>query len=68
MDPVTAACLELLKELEGKNVPLTFNDPNHRGVVFVYCGEDWELFSEAIREAVDRLQEKRLERRNLPGT
>jgi hypothetical protein len=65
MNPVQAACSELLKELEGKNDPITVNDPNHRGVVFAYSGDDWELFSQAIREAVDRVQEKRLERK--PG-
>jgi hypothetical protein len=62
MDPISSACSELLKELEGKNAPLTFNDPDRRGLVFVYSGDDWELFSQAIREAVDRVQEKRLER------
>ena len=61
MNPVQAACVELLKELEGKNVPITANDPNRRGEVFAYSGDDWELFSRAIREAVDRVQEKRLE-------
>jgi hypothetical protein len=61
MNPIQAACAELLKELEGKNVPITVNVPNHRGVVFAYCGDDWELFSQAIREAVDRVQKKRLE-------
>ena len=61
MDPVRAACLELLRELEGKNVPLTVNDPNYRGVVFVYSGENWEAFSEAIRRAVDQVQESLLE-------
>lgn len=60
MNPVQAQCSELLKELEGKNVPITVNDPNRRGVVFAYSGDDWELFSQAIREAVDRVQEKRL--------
>jgi hypothetical protein len=62
-NPVRTACLYLLKELEGTNVPLTLNYPDHRGVVFVYSGDDWELFSEAIREAIDRVQEKRLERK-----
>jgi hypothetical protein len=70
MNPVQAACSELLKELEGKNVPVTVNDPNYRGVVFAYSGDDWELFSQAIREAVDRVQAKRLENKpdsqNLP--
>jgi hypothetical protein len=63
MNPVQAACHALLKELEGKNIPLTVNDPDRRGVVFVYSGDDWELFSQAIREAIDRVQEKRQERR-----
>jgi hypothetical protein len=63
MNPVQAASLELLKAVEGNNVPLTVNDPNYRGVVFVYSGDDWELFSHAIREAVDRVQEARLGRR-----
>ena len=27
MNPIQAACAELLKELEGKNVPITVNDP-----------------------------------------
>lgn len=62
MNPVQAACQALLRELEGKNFPLTVNDPSHRGVVFVYSGDDWELFSQAIREAVDKLQETRLDR------
>jgi hypothetical protein len=30
-------------------------------VVFAYAGDDWEMFSQAIREAVDMVQEKRLE-------
>jgi hypothetical protein len=64
MDPIRAACLGLLKELEGKNCPLTVNDADHRGVVFVYSGDDWELFSQAIRSAVDKVQETRLERRS----
>jgi hypothetical protein len=62
MDPVKAACSELLIELAAKNYPLTVNDPDRRGVVFAYSGDDWELFSQAIREAIDRVQEKRLER------
>jgi hypothetical protein len=49
-----------LKAIEGKNVPLTLN----AGVVFVYSGEDWELFSNAIRQTVDKLQEERQARRN----
>jgi hypothetical protein len=61
MNPVQAACEALLKEIEGKNIPLTVNDSNYRGVVFAYSGDDRELFSQAIREAVDRLQEKRQE-------
>jgi len=64
MNPIQAASLELLRAVEGNNVPLTVNDPNYRGVVFVYSGDDWELFSDAIREAVDRVQEARLERKN----
>jgi hypothetical protein len=56
--------LELLKELEGKNVPLTVNDPNHRGVVFAYSGDNWQLFSDAIRKAVDKVQETLLQRKN----
>jgi hypothetical protein len=63
MNPVQAACHELLQELEGKNLPLTVNDPQRRGVVFVYNGDDWQLFSRAIREAVDKVQEARLERK-----
>jgi hypothetical protein len=59
MDPVRAACWELLKELKNKNVPLTANDPDHQVVVFVYSGDDWELFSHAIRQTVDRVQEQR---------
>jgi hypothetical protein len=62
MDPLTAKCLDLLKEVEGKNVPLTVNDSKHNGVVFVYSGENWEAFSAAIRQAVDRMQETLLER------
>jgi hypothetical protein len=50
-----------LEELAGKNIPLTFNDPDRRGMVFAYAGEDWEMFSQAIREAVDEVQERRLE-------
>jgi hypothetical protein len=64
MNPIQVACLALLKEVEGKNIPLTVNDPNYRGVVFVYSGDDWELFSQAIREAVDRVQEKRQQRKS----
>ena len=64
MNPVQAACSELLKELEDKNVPITVNDPNYRGVVFAYSGDDWELFSQAIRKAVDRVQEKHLENKS----
>jgi hypothetical protein len=64
MNPVEGACAELLKELSGKNVPITVNDPNRRGIVFAYSGDDWELFSQAIREAVDRVQEKRLENKS----
>ena len=62
MNPIQAVCSALLKELEGKNVPITVNDPNHRGVVFAYCGDDWEEFSQPIRSAVDRVREKRPER------
>ena len=62
MNPIEKACGALLEELAGKNMPLTFNDSNRRGVVFIYAGDDWEMFSEAIREAVDKVQEARLER------
>jgi hypothetical protein len=67
MDPFSAKCLELLREVEGKNVLLTFNNSNHRGLVFVYSGDNWEAFSEAIRQAVDRVQEALLERRSHPS-
>ena len=66
MNPIEKVCAELLDELTGKDIPLTFNDPNRRGVVFVYAGDDWELFSQAIRQAVDEVQEKRLERGRGP--
>jgi hypothetical protein len=66
MDPLTSASLELLKYVEGKNVPLTLNHPQQKGVVFVYSGEDWELFSHAIRQAVDQLKESLLERERGP--
>jgi len=64
MSPVQASCAALLKELEGKNAPITVNVPNYRGVVFAYSGDDWELFSQAIRKAVDRVQEKHLENKS----
>jgi PHD/YefM family antitoxin component YafN of YafNO toxin-antitoxin module len=64
MDPMTTKCLELLKEVEGKNVPLTVNNRTHRGVVFVYSGDNWEAFAEAIRQAVDKVQETLLERKS----
>jgi hypothetical protein len=57
-----AACAELLKEIEGKNVPITVNDPNYKGVVFAYSGDNWEAFSAAIRQAVDTVQEKLFKR------
>lgn len=63
MDPITTKCLELLKEVEGKNVPITVNNPTYKGVVFVYSGDNWEAFSEAIRQAVDKVQEALLERK-----
>lgn len=56
MDPIHAACQEVLRVMEGKNIPITVNDPNRKGVVFVYSGENWEVFSEAIRVAVDKVQ------------
>jgi hypothetical protein len=56
-DPVTPLCLQLLKEVDGKNVPLTLNYPSLQGVVFVYSGTNWELFTNAIRQAVDAVQE-----------
>jgi hypothetical protein len=63
----TAAGLKLLKLLEGNNVPLTLNYPDHQGVVFVYSGDNWELFSNAIRETIDRVQENLLEQRKMKG-
>jgi hypothetical protein len=64
MDTFTTKALELLKEVEGKNVPLTLNDSNHRGVVFVYSGDDWEDFSLAIFQAVNKVKETLLERKS----
>jgi hypothetical protein len=64
MDPMTMKCHELLKEVQGKNVPITVNAPAHRGVVFAYSGENWEAFSAAIRQAVDKVQEALLERKS----
>jgi hypothetical protein len=64
MDPITAACLELLKQVEDNKVPLTVNFSTHRGVVFVYSGENWEFFSAAIRQAVDNVQSTLLERKS----
>jgi hypothetical protein len=61
MDAITTAALELLKAVKANNVPLTLNVSSESGVVFVYRGENWELFSNAIRRAVD-LQERLLER------
>jgi hypothetical protein len=66
MDAIRAACSDLLDELEGKNVPLTINLPERRGVVFIYSGDNWQLFSDAIRQAVDRVQEAVLERGKGP--
>jgi hypothetical protein len=63
MDPIRSACHELMKEFEGKNLPLTVNVPQHHGVVFVYSGENWEAFSEAIRQAVAKVQEGLLQRK-----
>jgi hypothetical protein len=63
MDPFTAACRELLKSVEGKNIPLTVNDANYKGVVFAYSGENWEVLFNAIRQAVDQVQESLLEKR-----
>jgi len=63
-DPFTPAGLELWEEVEGKNLPpLTLNFPNNHGLVLIYSGEHWELFSNAIRQAVDRVQEALLERK-----
>jgi len=54
----TPACLELLEEVEGKNLPpFTLNFPDKQGVVLIYSGKNWELFSNAIRQAVDTVQE-----------
>jgi len=63
MDPMTAASLNLLKHVEYKNVPLTWNHSQQKGVVFAYSGDDWELFSQAIFEAVNKVQEQRSERK-----
>ncbi len=60
-DPLTPLCLDLLEEMKDKNMPTTLNFPNHKGVVFAYAGENWELFANAIRQAVDRVQERLLE-------
>jgi hypothetical protein len=55
-DPIAAACSELLKQLRGQNIPLTLNSPAHQGVVFAYSGVNWELFSDAIMDAVDQVR------------
>jgi hypothetical protein len=56
-DPVRPAALNLLNAFEFENVPLTLNFPDRQGVVFIYSGDNWEQFSNAIRRAVDEVQE-----------
>ena len=55
INDITPKCLDLLKEIEGKPMPFTMNFPNYQGVVFVYTGENWELFSNAIRKGLHLL-------------